>query len=58
MRQIKIETIVYRKLGYNREKELMLNEGPFRKGTIQEHNIVTIGSMMEPKKRRTVTSNS
>ena len=54
MGNLKIGTVVYRKVGTNRGKELQRYEGPFRVVTIREHNIVTIESLKEPKKRRTV----
>ncbi|XP_066901550.1 uncharacterized protein [Halyomorpha halys] len=51
---LKIGTVVHRKVGTNRGKEMQRYEGPFRVVTIREHNIVTIEGLKEPKKRRTV----
>lgn len=51
MREIKIGSIVYRKLPSNRGKEFLNYEGPFRAVIIREHSIVTL---KVPKKRRTV----
>nr|XP_024218534.1 uncharacterized protein LOC112211313 [Halyomorpha halys] len=51
---IRIGTVVYRRLGSNRSKESRRYEGPFRVITIREHNVVTIESIHEPRKRRTV----
>lgn len=51
---LKIGTIVYRRKSTNRGKELARYEGPFRVVAIREHNIVSIESISEPKKRRTV----
>lgn len=54
MGKLKIGTVVYRRLGSNRGKETIRYEGPFRVVVIREHNVVTIESLREPKKRRTV----
>ncbi|XP_066908911.1 uncharacterized protein [Halyomorpha halys] len=51
---IKIGTVVYRRLGSNRSKQSRRYEGPFRVITIREHNVVTIESVQEPRKRRKV----
>lgn len=54
MDAIKIGTVVYRKVGSNRNKEVVRYEGPFKVVVIREHNVVTIESVREPKRRRTV----
>ncbi|XP_066905642.1 uncharacterized protein [Halyomorpha halys] len=56
MEAIRIGTIIYRKLGSNIGKEIQRYEGPFRVMIIREHNnnTVTIESINEPKKKRTV----
>lgn len=54
MGNIKIGTVVYRRIGSNRGKEAIRYEGPFRVVVIREHNLVTVESVKEPKKRRTV----
>lgn len=54
MEDIKIGVIVYRKRGSNRGKEIERYEGPFKVVGIREHNIVTIQSVSDPRKRRTV----
>lgn len=51
---LKIGAIVYRKKGTNRGKEVVRYEGPFRVIALREHNVVSIESVSEPKKRRTV----
>lgn len=51
---LRIGTIVYRRVGSNRSKEPVRYEGPFRVVVIREHNLVTIESVKEPRKRRTV----
>lgn len=51
---IRIGSVVYRKLGSNRGKEIERYEGPFRVVGIREHNIVMIQSIKEPRKRRNV----
>ncbi|XP_066909591.1 uncharacterized protein [Halyomorpha halys] len=51
---IKIGTIVYIKLGSNRGNRIQRYEGLFREIIIREDNVVTIESIREPKKRRTV----
>ncbi|XP_066907737.1 uncharacterized protein [Halyomorpha halys] len=52
--KIGIGTIVCRRVGTNRSKEVLCYEGPFRVIVIREHNVFTIKSVKEPKKRRTV----
>lgn len=51
---LRIGAVVYRRVGSNRGKELRRYEGPFKIVVIREHNIVTIESLAEPRKRRTV----
>ncbi|XP_014290818.1 uncharacterized protein [Halyomorpha halys] len=54
MGDIRIGTVVYHRLGSNRSKESRRYEGPFRVITIREHNVVTIESIQEPRRRGTV----
>lgn len=51
MGDIKIGSIVYLNLCYNRGKELLRYEGPYRVVIIREHNIVKIEGLKEPKRR-------
>lgn len=52
--EIKISSIVYRKISSNRGKEILRYEGPFKVVVIREHNIVTIESLHKPCKRKTI----
>lgn len=54
MEGIRIGTIVYRKIESNRGKEWARYEGPFKVITIREHNVVTVQSLKDPRKRRNV----
>lgn len=54
MADLKIGSIVYRQLVSNRSKVHARYEGPFKVVVLREHNVVTIQSLTDPRKRRTV----